>query len=89
MVISLGEVYSGVFSVSFPRRPPSAFKSDPLETSDSLWSELREAGETEYDRFWRMPLDEEFGPQIYSSNADLCNVRTIRDLFFPLTMALT
>ena len=28
-----------------------------------------------------MPLDEEYGPQIYSSNADLCNVRKIRDLF--------
>ena len=23
-----------------------------------------------------MPLDEDFGPQIYSSNADLCNVRS-------------
>lgn len=34
------------------------------------------AGEAEYDRFWRMPLDEEFGPQINSSNADLCNVRS-------------
>jgi len=56
MEISLGDVYSGVFS-----------------TSDSLWNELHEAGEAEYDRFWRMPLDEEFGPQIYSSNADLCN----------------
>ena len=22
-----------------------------------------------------MPLDEDYGPQIYSSNADLCNVR--------------
>ena len=82
MVISLGEVYSGVFSVSIPRRSLSVLESDLLKTSDSLWSELREAGETEYDRFWRMPLDEEFGPQIYSSNADLCNVRTIRNLFF-------
>lgn len=44
-----------------------------FSTSDSLWNELHEAGEAEYDRFWRMPLDEEFGPQIYSSNADLCN----------------
>lgn len=52
-----------------------------LQTSDSLWNELHEAGEVEFDRFWRMPLDEEFGPQIYSSNADLCNVRKIRDLF--------
>ncbi|KAI9442453.1 cytosol aminopeptidase family, catalytic domain-containing protein [Lactarius indigo] len=47
--------------------------SGVFSTSDSLWEELRVAGETEYDRFWRMPLDEDFGPQIYSSNADLCN----------------
>ncbi|EIM81157.1 leucine aminopeptidase [Stereum hirsutum FP-91666 SS1] len=44
-----------------------------FSTSDSLWSELHEAGETEYDRFWRMPLDDEFAPQIHRSNADLCN----------------
>ncbi|KAK7688417.1 hypothetical protein QCA50_008790 [Cerrena zonata] len=42
--------------------------------SDSLWEDLYVAGQHEHDRFWRMPLDEEFGPQIYSSNADLCNV---------------
>ncbi|KAI0001370.1 leucine aminopeptidase [Russula compacta] len=47
--------------------------SGVFSTSDSLWEELREAGETEYDRFWRLPLDEDYGPQIYSSNADLCN----------------
>ncbi|KAH9948312.1 cytosol aminopeptidase family, catalytic domain-containing protein [Amylocystis lapponica] len=42
--------------------------------SDSLWTELDAAGRTEYDRFWRLPLDEDYGPQIYSSNADLCNI---------------
>lgn len=42
-------------------------------TSDALWERLSVAGENEYDRFWRMPLDEDYGPQIYSSNADLCN----------------
>ncbi|KAG0692631.1 cytosol aminopeptidase family, catalytic domain-containing protein [Suillus ampliporus] len=42
-------------------------------TSDTLWNRLSAAGESEYDRFWRMPLDEDYGPQIYSSNADLCN----------------
>ncbi|KAF8195057.1 leucine aminopeptidase [Pholiota molesta] len=42
-------------------------------TSDELWRDLHAAGEVEHDRFWRMPLDEEFGPQIYSSNADLQN----------------
>ncbi|KAI0302575.1 cytosol aminopeptidase family, catalytic domain-containing protein [Russula brevipes] len=47
--------------------------SGVFSTSDSLWEELQVAGEAEYDRFWRMPLDEDFGPQIYSSNADLCN----------------
>ncbi|KAG8970499.1 hypothetical protein FRC05_000607 [Tulasnella sp. 425] len=57
MVIALGSVYSGVFT-----------------NSDTLWSELNEAGQYTWDRFWRMPLDEEsFGPQIYGSNADLCN----------------
>ena len=81
MEVSLGEVYSGVFSASFLRRSLDAPRSNYLQTSDSLWNELHEAGEIEYDRFWRMPLDEEYGPQIYSSNADLCNVRTTRDLF--------
>lgn len=45
-----------------------------IQTSEALWEELRAAGEAEYDRFWRLPLDEDFGPQIHSSNADLCNV---------------
>jgi aminopeptidase len=44
-----------------------------FSTCDTLWEQLHAAGEAEYDRFWRMPLDEDFGPQIYSSNADLCN----------------
>ncbi|KAH9956886.1 cytosol aminopeptidase family, catalytic domain-containing protein [Russula dissimulans] len=47
--------------------------SGVFSTSDSLWEELRAAGEAEHDRFWRMPLDEDYGPQIHSSNADLCN----------------
>ncbi|KAJ7631679.1 leucine aminopeptidase [Mycena polygramma] len=44
-----------------------------FSTSDELWERLHAAGETEYDRFWRMPLDEDYGPQIYGSNADLQN----------------
>lgn len=40
-----------------------------------LWGQLQMAGEVDYDRFWRMPIGEDYGPQIYSSNADLCNVR--------------
>ncbi|KAJ8584088.1 hypothetical protein M405DRAFT_827455 [Rhizopogon salebrosus TDB-379] len=47
--------------------------SGVFTTSDTLWNRLSAAGESEYDRFWRMPLDEDYGPQIYSSNADLCN----------------
>ncbi|KAF8462800.1 peptidase M17, leucyl aminopeptidase [Gautieria morchelliformis] len=48
--------------------------SGVFSTSDTLWTELHAAGEAEFDRFWRMPLDDEYGPQIWSSNADLCNV---------------
>ena len=44
------------------------------QSSNELWERLHEAGEVEYDRLWRMPLDEDYGPQIYSSNADLQNV---------------
>ncbi|KAG9098172.1 hypothetical protein FRC06_006677 [Ceratobasidium sp. 370] len=47
--------------------------SGVFSTSDSLWNELHAAGESENDPFWRMPLDEAYGPQIYTSNADLCN----------------
>jgi len=47
--------------------------SGVFSSSDELWQGLQEAGEVEYDRFWRMPLDEDYGPQIYSSNADLQN----------------
>jgi len=47
--------------------------SGVFSTSDELWEKLRVAGEAEYDRFWRMPLDDDFGPQIHSSNADLQN----------------
>ncbi|KAJ6606777.1 cytosol aminopeptidase family, catalytic domain-containing protein [Mycena sp. CBHHK59/15] len=47
--------------------------SGVFTTSDALWESLHAAGEVEYDRLWRMPLDEDYGPQIYSSNADLQN----------------
>lgn len=80
MDTALGEIYSGVFSVStsVPLKHILAHVLIVLsvsQTSDTLWEQLRVAGEAEYDRFWRMPLDEDYGPQIYSSNADLCNVR--------------
>ena len=42
--------------------------------SDSLWRELDDAGEREHDCFWRMPLSEDYAPQISGSNADLCNI---------------
>lgn len=45
-----------------------------FSTSDELWNQLHAAGEVEHDRFWRMPLDDEYLPQINSSNADLMNV---------------
>ncbi len=41
--------------------------------SDSLWNELRIAGEAENDLFWRLPLNDAYLKQISSSNADLCN----------------
>ncbi|KAI0686508.1 leucine aminopeptidase [Cerioporus squamosus] len=47
--------------------------SGVFTNSDSLWTELHAAGLREHDRFWRMPLDEEYGPQIYNGPADLCN----------------
>jgi cytosol aminopeptidase len=74
MEVALGQVFSGVFSVSeFGNIVQQIIKVHlVLQTSDELWSALHTAGEAEYDRFWRMPLDEDFGPQIYKSNADLC-----------------
>ncbi|KAG2152923.1 peptidase M17, leucyl aminopeptidase [Suillus clintonianus] len=45
-----------------------------LMTSHALWNRLSVARENEYDRFFRMPLHEYYSPQIYSSNADWCNV---------------
>jgi cytosol aminopeptidase len=42
--------------------------------SNSLWSELNSAGEYEHDLFWRLPLSEDYAPQIRGSNADLCNI---------------
>ncbi|KAG9039852.1 hypothetical protein FS837_000905 [Tulasnella sp. UAMH 9824] len=48
--------------------------SGVFTNSDALWGELNEAGQYTWDRFWRMPLDDDgSGPQIYGSNADLCN----------------
>ncbi|KAH8101643.1 cytosol aminopeptidase family, catalytic domain-containing protein [Cristinia sonorae] len=42
--------------------------------SDELWESLDAAGKREHDRFWRMPLSDDYAPQIERSNADLCNV---------------
>ncbi|KAF9449971.1 leucine aminopeptidase [Macrolepiota fuliginosa MF-IS2] len=47
--------------------------SGVFSTSTELWEQLHAAGETEYDRFWRMPLDDDYLPQIQGSNADLQN----------------
>lgn len=51
--------------------------SGVFTNSTELWNALDTAGEAEYDRFWRMPLDEAYGPQIYGSNADLMNVSSV------------
>ncbi|OBZ79403.1 Cytosol aminopeptidase [Grifola frondosa] len=74
MDVALGEIYSGIFTVR-PHPPVLVPLTHPAhrQNSDSLWHELDVAGRAEFDRFWRMPLDEDYGPQIYSSNADLCN----------------
>ncbi|KZV83687.1 hypothetical protein EXIGLDRAFT_777292 [Exidia glandulosa HHB12029] len=47
--------------------------SGVFSSSDELWKALYTAGEAEFDRFWRMPLNEAYGPAISGSNADLCN----------------
>ncbi|KIJ91692.1 hypothetical protein K443DRAFT_135453 [Laccaria amethystina LaAM-08-1] len=44
-----------------------------FSTSDELWDRLHAAGEAEYDRFWRISLDDDFATQITSSKADLQN----------------
>lgn len=41
--------------------------------SDSLWKELKAAGEAEADPFWRMPLDDTYLKQISGPSADLVN----------------
>jgi aminopeptidase len=45
-----------------------------FSNSDTLWHQLQIAGEKTGDRFWRMPLDEEYKKQISSTVADLKNV---------------
>ncbi|KAF5341259.1 hypothetical protein D9611_005985 [Ephemerocybe angulata] len=47
--------------------------SGVFSSSDELWQQLYEAGQLEHDRFWRMPMDDEYLPQIHGSNADLQN----------------
>ncbi|KAI0030943.1 leucine aminopeptidase [Vararia minispora EC-137] len=58
--VALGDVFTGAYTAN-------------EQNSDELWKELHAAGEAEHDRFWRMPLDSAYSPQITSSNADLCN----------------
>ena len=42
--------------------------------------ELYATGVREHDRYSRMLLDDEYGPHIYSSSADLWHVRISMDL---------
>ncbi|KAG0227221.1 cytosol aminopeptidase family, catalytic domain-containing protein [Mortierella sp. GBAus27b] len=45
-----------------------------FSTSDSLWSELKAAGEESHEQFWRMPLHSVYLPQITTNTvADLIN----------------
>lgn len=41
--------------------------------SDSLWQQLKRAGEVESDPHWRMPLTNTYLPQVSKTNADLIN----------------
>lgn len=41
--------------------------------AESLWQELKTAGEAEHDLCWRMPLTDRYLPQISKLNADLVN----------------
>ena len=72
--LRLARYFLGCSLYIIPHRDQSGKADLVMQTSDALWEELRVAGEAEYDRFWRLPLDEDYGPQIHSSNADLCNV---------------
>ncbi len=42
--------------------------------SDELWKELEKAGNTTYEKFWRMPLDKVYRKQMDSTLADIKNV---------------
>ncbi|KAG2143721.1 peptidase M17, leucyl aminopeptidase, partial [Suillus clintonianus] len=70
MYTALGEIYTGVFTV----RHCIVASRDVFNQTPALWNRLRVARESEYTRFFRMPFDEYYDPQIYSSNADWCNV---------------
>ncbi|KAG2100040.1 hypothetical protein BD769DRAFT_1394033 [Suillus cothurnatus] len=50
------------------------FKPHTVIDVATLTGAMEVSLESKYDRFWRMPLDEDYDPQIYSSNADLCNI---------------
>jgi cytosol aminopeptidase len=45
-----------------------------FSTNDKLFSDLKDAGERQGDRFWRMPFDDIYSQDIKSQVADLKNV---------------
>ena len=47
-----------------------------LATDDRLAARLEAAGRATHERLWRLPLWEEYGPQLHSEIADLRNVST-------------
>lgn len=59
---------TGAIIVALGNTYSGAFVED-----ESLWQELKAAGEAEHDRFWRMPLDDEYLKLIDGFNADLRN----------------
>jgi len=47
--------------------------SGAFSTSDALWSEIEKAGNESFEKFWRMPLAQEYRNMIGSDLADLKN----------------
>ncbi|KAJ3308115.1 hypothetical protein HDU76_004128 [Blyttiomyces sp. JEL0837] len=60
---------TGAMDVALGYPYAGVFSSD-----DRLWEALNSAGDVSGDKFWRMPLDDAYKPQITSNVADLKNV---------------
>jgi leucyl aminopeptidase len=60
---------TGACVVALGKHPSGLFTAD-----DSLASELTKAGETAWDRVWRLPLWEDYQTQLDSNFADMANI---------------